>query len=83
MRVALLILIGLVAGAASDTARAEQYRWCANYGGGDEGSYNCYFVTLQQCQAAASGLGGFCVPSPFANGRPAAAPVQGQRRKKS
>jgi Protein of unknown function (DUF3551) len=44
---------------ASPSAAADPYRWCAYYGPDDAG-VNCYFVTLQQCQAAISGNGGFC-----------------------
>jgi hypothetical protein len=53
--------------AASLPAFADPYRWCAQYstGGGGE---NCYFVTLQQCQAAVSGVGGFCRPNGFYTG---------------
>jgi hypothetical protein len=36
------------------------YAWCAEYSGGRGGSTNCGFVTLQQCQATVSGIGGFC-----------------------
>ena len=80
MRLTTLLLIGVIAGAAIDTARADQYHWCAAYGGSEEGSYNCYFVTFQQCQAAVSGVGGFCMPNPSAN--TPAAPTQTQRKKK-
>ncbi|MBX9826695.1 MAG: DUF3551 domain-containing protein [Xanthobacteraceae bacterium] len=46
-------------------ASADPYRWCAEYGGGGS---NCYFVTLNQCQAAVSGNGGFCRANPFYTG---------------
>jgi hypothetical protein len=32
------------------------------------GSSNCGFVTLQQCQATVSGIGGFCVRNQFYTG---------------
>lgn len=59
----------LIAGAMTDTARAQAdpYRWCALYSG-RAGSSNCYFLTLDQCQAAVSGVGGFCQPNPFFTG---------------
>jgi hypothetical protein len=47
MRLVLAALVLLGAGAASDTAKADPYRWCADYGGRSGGS-NCYFVTLEQ-----------------------------------
>jgi len=49
-----LLLLGI-----SPNTAADPYRWCAYYGPDDAG-VNCYFVTLQQCQAAISGNGGFC-----------------------
>ena len=50
-------------------AHADPYRWCAEYGNrGGGGGTNCYFVTLQQCQAAISGNGGFCRANPFYTG---------------
>jgi len=58
------LFIALAAAAAStllgtsSSAAADPYRWCAYYGPDDAG-VNCYFVTLQQCQAAISGNGGF------------------------
>ena len=84
MRVALLILIGLIAGATFEPARADQYRWCAIYSGGDfGGAYNCYFVTLQQCQMAVSGVGGICTPSPFAGTSSTTTPTQTQSKKRN
>ena len=48
---------------------ADPYRWCAEYGGTmGGGGTNCGFVTLQQCQATISGMGGFCVPNQFYTG---------------
>ncbi|MGE5164409.1 MAG: DUF3551 domain-containing protein [Sphingobacteriales bacterium] len=49
---AVLILVG--------TASADPYRWCAinSVGGGT----NCGFVTIEQCRASVSGVGGFCEP---------------------
>jgi hypothetical protein len=48
-------------------ASADPYRWCAVYSR-EGGSTNCYFVTLNQCQAAVSGNGGFCRANPFYTG---------------
>jgi hypothetical protein len=58
----------LLAAALSYTAKADPYRWCAEYGGGRGGATNCYFVTLQQCRAAVSGNGGFCRQNTFYTG---------------
>ena len=51
-------------GAASPASA--QGAWCAQYSGRDGGATNCGFYTLQQCQWAVSGVGGFCSPSPYA-----------------
>jgi hypothetical protein len=46
------------------SVQADPYRWCAE-GMGDSGASNCYFLTLEQCQAAVSGAGAFCRPNNF------------------
>jgi len=40
-----------------DTASADPYKWCAVQ---SEGGTNCGFVTVEQCRASISGIGGFC-----------------------
>jgi hypothetical protein len=70
MRV-LLAGLGLAATVSMPgAASADSYRYCAVYNV-DGGATNCYFVTWQQCQAAISGMGGFCEPNPFYSGEPA------------
>ena len=44
---------------AASNAHAESYPWCAVLNTGDA-SYNCGFVTVEQCRATVSGVGGFC-----------------------
>jgi hypothetical protein len=69
LRLAIAVLVTLVAGSLIDSAKADPYRWCAQYsGGGRGGGTNCYFMTFGQCQAAVSGVGGFCRPNPFYTG---------------
>ncbi len=52
----------LVIGAAYATpARAQNYPWCAQYGGGFGGASNCGFISYDQCMQTLSGMGGFCV----------------------
>jgi hypothetical protein len=59
MRILLFPLaIFAVTAAIGMPARAQNYPWCADYAG--FGSQNCGFTTIQQCQAALSGNGGFC-----------------------
>jgi Protein of unknown function (DUF3551) len=68
-RLAIAVLVTLIAGSLADSAKADPYRWCAQYGGGrGGGGTNCYFMTFGQCQAAVSGVGGFCRPNPFYTG---------------
>jgi len=65
---------------AQNSAAADPYRWCAMYRA--RGATNCYFVTLDQCRAAVSGVGGFCQPNNFYDGRPVFA-EDGTRRGRS
>ena len=59
MRILLFVLESFVVTAGIGTrAEAQNYPWCADYAG--FGSQNCGFTTIQQCQAALSGNGGFC-----------------------
>ncbi|HTV37788.1 MAG TPA: DUF3551 domain-containing protein [Xanthobacteraceae bacterium] len=59
---ALLFAIASVAAAAalSAPAEAQNYPWCAYYGGREGGGTNCGFTTYEQCMATVSGIGGFC-----------------------
>jgi len=41
---------------------ADAAAWCAYYN--DNAGTNCGFYTIQQCQAAISGVGGYCAPNP-------------------
>ena len=47
------------------SAAADPYKWCAAY---RNGSNNCGFTTIEQCQASVSGVGGSCVPNQFYTG---------------
>jgi hypothetical protein len=81
MRLFIAIAATLIVASAVDGARspaqADPYRWCAQYSG--RGATNCGFVTLEQCQWALSGNGGFCVPNTFYDGRPVVTPEYGGR----
>jgi hypothetical protein len=59
---ALLFAAGLIAaaGALTSSAQAQNYPWCAVYGGRGGGGQNCGFTTFEQCMATLSGMGGFC-----------------------
>jgi len=59
----LLLVLGIVLGAVafSSGAHAQNYPWCAVFGGADTGGgSNCGFVTFEQCMATRAGMGGFC-----------------------
>ena len=71
----------LFAGSLTGQAKADPYRWCAQYG--RPGATNCYFVTLEQCRAALSGNGGFCNPNNFYDGRPVRTPEDGPVRRRA
>jgi hypothetical protein len=62
MRILISTLGILVATAALGTgAQAQNYPWCAIYGGGSAGGgRNCGFNTFEQCMATISGIGGTC-----------------------
>jgi hypothetical protein len=71
-----LVVAGLPLLAASE-AGADPYKWCALYNAGrGGGAQNCYFVTWEQCQAAVSGVGGFCTENQFYDGRPVRTPEE-------
>jgi hypothetical protein len=76
MRVIIAAVFMLLVASALSGARADPYRWCAVYSGGELGSggSNCYFLTLEQCRAAISGMGGFCEPNQFYDGQPVRTP---------
>ncbi len=86
LRLILAFVVCAIAGSTFDTARADPYRYCAVMGGGQEGGMvSCYFMTLQQCQATISGIGGFCRENLFYDGRPegsAVAPAPQPRKPK-
>ena len=67
LNVAAVIAVSLIFMAGS--AKAEPYPWCAVYGA--YAARNCGFVTLEQCMATVSGIGGSCEPNQFYTGRPA------------
>jgi hypothetical protein len=52
----------------SAVAQERQYPWCARY---DWTTYNCGFVSFEQCLATTRGAGGRCEPNPrFVPGEP-------------
>jgi hypothetical protein len=62
----LLIIVGALAAilCIEKLAEARDYPWCAFYDDKDGGFTNCGFVTIEQCRAAVSGVGGSCGVNP-------------------
>lgn len=58
----MFLVLGIIAATsvAASRAEAQNYPWCAYYGGQMGGSSNCGFVSFEQCMATLSGMGGFC-----------------------
>lgn len=67
MIVAALLLAGAAVTTNTSAARADSitYPWCAQYAADEGGTSNCGFATLEQCRAALSGNGGFCIENPM------------------
>ena len=79
MRILLTAFVLLAAGSAFEPAKADPYRWCADYGGRTGGT-NCWFVTLEQCRWAISGMTtSVCRPNPFYDG----VPIDGQPKRRA
>jgi hypothetical protein len=71
MRIAIAVLFSMIIVSAVEPAKADPYRWCAQYGGfGGGGVESCWYLTIEQCRAAVSGIGGFCRESGWYDGRP-------------
>ncbi|HEX3503335.1 MAG TPA: DUF3551 domain-containing protein [Xanthobacteraceae bacterium] len=73
----LLLTLSFLA-AASMSAQAQDYPWCANY---TKGSTSCSFVTYEQCMTDVSGIGGFCERN--TSYHPATAPARPKSRASS
>mgnify|MGYP002651216763 FL=1 len=55
--------LGIILVAGTVPGHAGQYHWCANDGQSRSGGMSCYYTTLDQCRAAVSGSGAFCMPN--------------------
>jgi hypothetical protein len=76
MRALTAIALAMVASSSIGDARADPYRWCAVFGSQHGGATSCYSVTLEQCRATISGLGGFCTENNFYDGKPVVTPEE-------
>ena len=64
-----LATVGAMSFGGSSASQAQEYPWCAQYGGrAGGGGTNCGFVSYRQCMAAISGNGGYCTQNLFYRG---------------
>ncbi len=63
-----LVVVGVLGGAAPGLAQsAYDYPWCS-VRADHWGTMTCYFATYQQCMDTISGIGGYCIRSPYYRG---------------
>jgi Protein of unknown function (DUF3551) len=66
--IAVLVLFpALLTQTSANALPYDPYPWCAQYSGSAGGATNCGFLTIEQCRATVSGIGGFCAPNQFYN----------------
>src|SRR5260221_11717036 len=81
MRIAIGALFTLMVLFAGTPAKADPYRWCAVYGSfGGGGVESCWYLTIEQCRAAVSGIGGVLKGKGWGDGRPRGADGGATRR---
>ena len=57
------------------------YPWCAKYyDSWMFGVTSCYYTSYQQCMTTLSGIGGYCIHSPYYHGAPPASVTPRRRR---
>jgi hypothetical protein len=63
-----LVLVGVLGAAAPSLAQsAYDYPWCS-VRADRVGAMTCYFSTYRQCMETISGIGGYCMRSPYYRG---------------
>jgi len=53
--------LGAILAAGTVPSHGGDYLWCANDGQSRSGGLACWYTTLEQCMAAVSGSGAFCM----------------------
>ena len=65
----LALLVAVVGTAPTSFAQNKtpyDYPWCAQYDGrASSGALSCYYTSFEQCMATMSGIGGYCIRSPY------------------
>ena len=81
MRFVLFVLSVVAATTVLNTpTKAENYPWCAIYGGGNNGgATNCGFVNSEQCMAYVRGIGGYCMMNNTYQSSPGSYPLTKRR----
>jgi len=67
----LAFLVAIVGAAPSSFAQSSpyDYPWCAQYSSRTAGgALSCYYTSFNQCMATISGIGGYCIRSPYYRG---------------
>jgi hypothetical protein len=63
-----VVAVALLAAPTMSHAQSPyDYPWCAYYSR-TSGATSCYFRSYQQCMTTLSGIGGFCMRSPYYRG---------------
>jgi hypothetical protein len=67
LRGSLIAAALLAATPASHAQSAYDYPWCAVYSdnSGPGGTMSCYYASYAQCMQTMSGIGGYCIRSPY------------------
>ena len=66
LQASLIVSVLLAAGNASYAQSAYDYPWCAVYSGrAAGGAMSCYYTSFGQCMQTMSGIGGYCMRSPY------------------
>ncbi len=66
---ALAVAAVLATGPAAQAQSPYGYPWCAIYTN-KSGAQACYYMSYEQCMATMSGIGGYCILSPYYRGEP-------------
>src|SRR5262245_27488693 len=54
----------------SDAQSAYSYPWCSLGGTKGSNALSCYYTSWEQCRTTMSGIGGYCVESPYYHTQP-------------
>jgi len=71
--IALFVIAAALLGQAqvSNAQSAYSYPWCSLGGTKGSNALSCYYTSWEQCRTTTSGIGGYCVESPYFHAQPA------------